>query len=77
MTAFTATQAAISALPVRSNAELMALQAADPSIGALLPFWQEQRMPGHIEKHGLPPECIPPMYLSEYLFEYMTLHGCK
>lgn len=54
----TATQAAVAALPERSNADLVALQTADPSIGALLLFWQEQRRPGRVEKEGLPPETL-------------------
>lgn len=53
-----ATQAAISALPERSNADLAALQAADAAIGALIPFWQEKRRPGCMEKQGLPAETL-------------------
>ena len=54
----TVTQTAQSAFLKRSNIELAALQTADSAIGALLHFWQEQRMPGRMEKQGLPSETL-------------------
>ena len=53
-TVYVRQQTANSAFLKRSNTDLAALQADDPAIGALLQFWQEQRMPGRMEKQGLP-----------------------
>lgn len=45
---------AISAFPSRTLEELRRLQAADPTIGAFLPFWQSQRPPDPAVRRTLP-----------------------
>ncbi|KAL7841777.1 hypothetical protein SRHO_G00254680 [Serrasalmus rhombeus] len=48
------TQCSTFAFPSCSPTELQGLQKADPSINALLPFWQEQKLPGRSVREGLP-----------------------
>ncbi|XP_062404413.1 uncharacterized protein LOC134094507 [Sardina pilchardus] len=49
-----ATQMTISAFPSRTPEDLKGLQAADPTIGAFLPFWQAQRLPDPAVRRTLP-----------------------
>lgn len=42
-------QHVISAVPERSTDDLIALQGADRTISAILPFCQQQQMPGRVE----------------------------
>lgn len=51
-------QHAVSAVPERSNGDLVALQRADPAIGAVLSFYQQQQMPGWEERQGLHPAAL-------------------
>lgn len=51
-------QHVISAAPERSTEDLIALQRADPAIGAVLLFFQQRRMPGHVERQRLRPAVL-------------------
>uniref|UniRef100_A0A671U0X9 Gypsy retrotransposon integrase-like protein 1 n=1 Tax=Sparus aurata TaxID=8175 RepID=A0A671U0X9_SPAAU len=51
-------QHAISAVPERSTDDLKALQGADPTISAVLPFFHQQRMPGRAERQRLHPAAL-------------------
>uniref|UniRef100_A0A3B3Q5I1 Gypsy retrotransposon integrase-like protein 1 n=1 Tax=Paramormyrops kingsleyae TaxID=1676925 RepID=A0A3B3Q5I1_9TELE len=46
-------QVSISVFPYRTTADMEALQAADPTISALLPFWQKQKPPNSLAREGL------------------------
>ena len=48
------TQSSISVLPTCSSADLVALQAADPTIGPFLRFWQGAKYPTRQERQKLP-----------------------
>lgn len=51
-----ATQLVISVLPTHGPADLLTLQAADPTIQKLLVFWKAQRRPTREEREPLPPQ---------------------
>ncbi|KAJ8409813.1 hypothetical protein AAFF_G00218720 [Aldrovandia affinis] len=55
---FTAHTMAVDAAPVRTQADLQALQAADPAIKAFLPYWRRGRPPNGAERVREPPQVL-------------------
>ncbi|KAK7898384.1 hypothetical protein WMY93_019237 [Mugilogobius chulae] len=52
------TQAAVSAFPSHSAAELIALQHADPVIGTFMTFWRNQKRPDRTDRANLSPQVL-------------------